>query len=209
MEGAFAQFSGMRRYFTIVIFVFAALLILTNMALWSAEAPAKPKLLKINKELDKRTAIKKSQIPGAGNGLFALVKIIKGEVIGELGGLLLETFPEGNHYVGALLECAQEKAKPYKYLDSKEHGANVSRINFAPSKINGVDTHFQNAGIKRLCEPPYFEFVALQDIVPGAEILSSYGPNYDYERFMRIPEVRDYFCGMAKTKCTEKYSYDY
>ena len=199
----------MRRYFTLTIIIFAILFILTNVALWSAEAPAKPMLLKINKKLDKRTAIKKSQIPGAGNGLFALVKIKKGEVIGELGGQLLEKFPEGNHYVGALLECAQEKAKPYKYLDSKEHGAHVSRINFAPSKIDGVDTHFQNAGIKRLCQPPYFEFVALADIEPGAEILSSYGPNYDYERFMRLPEVRDYFCGLMKTKCSEKYSYDY
>ena len=53
MEGAFAQSCCMRRYFTVVIFVFAVLFILTNMALWSAEAPAKPKLLKINKELDK------------------------------------------------------------------------------------------------------------------------------------------------------------
>ena len=182
----------------------------SNAALWSADVTEKTgRLLKINKELDKRTVIKPSRIPGSGNGLFAAVKIKKGEVIGELGGRLLEEFPQGNHYVGALMECAEKEAHPYKYLDSKDQGANVSRINFAPSKINGVKTHFQNAGIKRLCKAPYFEFVALQDIEAGAEIWSSYGPNYDYDRFMKIPEVRDFFCGLLKTDCREKYSYEH
>ena len=191
---------------TIVTVIFAW----SAIGLWSADAPAKPgRLLKINKELDKRTVIKKSLIPGAGNGLFAVVKIKKGEVIGELGGRLLEEFPEGNHYVGALIECAQKEAQPYKYLDSKDHGANVSRINFAPSKIDGIETHFQNAGIKRLCKHPYFEFVALKEIKPGEEIWSSYGPNYDYDRFMKAPEVRDFFCGLLKTDCREKYSYEH
>jgi hypothetical protein len=39
-----------------------------------------------------------------------------------------------------------------------------------------ANTHFQNAAIKQICEPPYFIFVALQDIEPGTEIRSSYGP---------------------------------
>ena len=44
--------------------------------------PVKPgPLLKIDKELDKRTVIQPSLIPGSGNGLFAVVKIKKGEVI--------------------------------------------------------------------------------------------------------------------------------
>jgi SET domain-containing protein len=198
----------MKKTFAIVLMT--ATMAWSSAALWSADVPAKPgRLLKINKELDKRTVIKPSRIPGSGNGLFAVVKIKKGEVVGELGGRLLEEFPQGNHYVGALMECAQKEAHPYKYLDSKDHGANVSRINFAPSKINGIETHFQNAGIKRLCKAPYFEFAALQDIDAGAEIWSSYGPNYDYERFMRIPEVRDFFCGLLKTDCREKYSYEH
>ena len=200
----------MKRYFAISGFVFAVIFVWSNVMLWSAAAPVKPgPLLKINKELDKRTVIKKSLIPGSGNGLFAVAKIKKGEVIGHLGGRLLEEFPEGNHYVGALIECAQKEAHPYKYLDSKDNGANVSRINFAPSKINGVDTNFQNAGIKRLCKHPYFEFVALKDIAAGEELWASYGPHYDYERFMRIPEVRDFFCGKLKTDCRGKYSYEH
>jgi SET domain-containing protein len=200
----------MKKYFLLASIVFAAIFIWSSVTLRSADSPPKPgPLVKIDKELDKRTVIKKSLIPGAGNGLFAVVKIKKGEVIGHLGGRLLEEFPQGNHYVGALIECAQKEAHPYKYLDSKDQGANVSRINFAPSKINGMDTNFQNAGIKRLCKSPYFEFVALKDIAAGEEIWSSYGPNYDYERFMRIPEVRDFFCGLIKTDCREKYSYEH
>ncbi|MSP40108.1 MAG: hypothetical protein EXR70_16580 [Deltaproteobacteria bacterium] len=187
-----------------------SLVLLGGTAFSADQAPTiAGKLLKVNKELDKRTVIKPSRIPGSGNGLFAMVKIKKDEVIGELGGRLLAEFPTGNHYVGALMECAQKEAHPYKYLDSKDQGANVSRINFAPSKINGIDTRFQNAAIKRLCKAPYFEFVALQDIDAGAEIWSSYGPNYDYERFMRIPEVREFFCGLIKADCREKYTYDH
>src|SRR5687767_12185962 len=99
----------MKRYFIIALFIFAVIFVWSTVTLWSADAPVKPgRLLKINKELDKRTAIKKSLIPGAGNGLFAVVRIKKGEVIGQLGGRLLEEFPQGNHYVGALIECAQK-----------------------------------------------------------------------------------------------------
>jgi len=113
-----------------------------SVVLRSGETPVKMvPLLKINKELDKRTVVKLSTVPNAGNGLFAAVEIKKGEVIGELGGRLVteEDYPSGNDYMAALLECAWEETHPYKYLDSKEFGANVSRINFAPGKINGVD----------------------------------------------------------------------
>jgi SET domain-containing protein len=166
-------------------------------------------LVKINKEYDQRTVIKKSMIPGAGNGLFAVVKIKKGEVIGELGGRLIpDNDPSrGNHYIASIPECAWQETHPYKYLDSKDYGANVSRINFAPSKINDKHTNFQNAAIKQLCQRPYVIFVALKDIEPGTEIWSSYGPHYEYDRFMKIPEVRDFFCGLMKMNCREKYTY--
>ena len=53
------------------------------------KAPAQLALLKINQKYESRTTVKKSMIPGAGNGLFATVRIKKGEVIGELGGRLV------------------------------------------------------------------------------------------------------------------------
>jgi SET domain-containing protein len=150
-------------------------------------------------------------IPNAGNGLFAAAQIKKDEVIGELGGRLVsdDNYPEGNPYIASIPECAWDKTHPYKYLDSKDYGGNVSRINFAPSKINGIETNFQNAGIKQVCEKPYFIFVALRDIEPGEEIWSSYGSKYEYDRFMMVPEVRDFFCGLLNINCAEEFTYSH
>lgn len=166
-------------------------------------------VLTINNELDKRTAIRPSKIPGAGNGLFAQVKIKKDEVVGELGGQLRtdEDYPTGNYYMASIPECAWEETKPYRYLDSKHFGANVSRINFAPKKINGVETKFQNAALIQLCEHPYVIFRATRDIAPGEEIWASYGPNYDYS-FMAVKEVKEFFCSLAKVTCGEEYTFE-
>jgi SET domain-containing protein len=175
------------------------------------QPPERAVLLKVNKSYDQRTVIKKSAIPNAGNGLFAVKKIKKKEVIGELGGRLLteNQYPIGNHYIASIAECAWKESHPYRYIDSKDHGANVSRINFAPSEINGKETHFQNAKIKQLCQRPYVVFVAVRDIEPGEEIWSTYGPNYEYDRFMKAPEVREFFCGRLKIDCRQKYTYSH
>jgi SET domain-containing protein len=196
----------------ILICALSVVLVLSFTAARSAELPPQQvALLKINKSYDKRTVVKKSLIPNAGNGLFAVTKIKKGEVIGELGGRLVteNNYPSGNHYIASIAECAWKESHPYKYLDSKDYGANVSRINFAPSKINDIETHFQNAQTKQLCKHPYFVFVATKDISAGEEIWSTYGPNYDYDRFMKAPEVRDFFCGRLKLDCRQKYSYSH
>jgi len=185
-----------------------------NLSRANATADEKPvklvPVLKINRDLDKRTVIKPSAIPGSGNGLFAVQEIKKNEVIGELGGRLVtaEDYPLGNYYLASIPECAWEETKPYKYLDSKDYGANVSRINFAPKKINGIETHFQNAALHQLCVYPYVIFVALMDIEPGEEIWSSYGPYYPYDEFMYEPPVRDFFCERLKTDCREDYSFE-
>ncbi len=194
--------------------LFCALTLTRSDTAVGAEEPVKPvKLvptLKINRELDKRTVIKPSTIPGSGNGLYAVVAIKKDEVIGELGGRLVtdEDYPLENYYLAGIPECAWEETEPYKFLDSKDYGGNVSRINFAPKKIKGMDTGFQNAAIHQLCFYPYFIFVALKDIEPGAEIWASYGPYYSYDKFMYEPAVRDFFCGLLKTDCSEEYSFE-
>lgn len=201
----------MNKKFYFVALFFAVVPIWSRQSLRADEAPVKlVPVLKINKELDKRTVIKPSAIPGSGNGLFAAVAIKQGEVIGELGGRLVtdENYPLGNYYLASIPECAWEETKPYKYLDSKDFGANVSRINFAPSKINGLDTNFQNAALRQLCVYPYVIFVAVKDIEPGAEIWASYGPYYHYDKFMYEPDVRDFFCGLLKTDCDESYSFE-
>jgi SET domain-containing protein len=203
---------NMKKRYHVYLISFAAVFISGSFVLLSAQKSAQETaILKINKEYDKRTVIRRSTIPNAGNGLFAAVRIKKGEVIGELGGRLVsDNDPaRSNHYIAAIPECAWEKTHPYKYIDSKDYGAHVSRINFAPSEINGIETNFQNATIKQLCRHPYFVFIALKDIAPGAEIWSSYGPNYEYDEFMSAPEVRDFFCSLLKMDCGEKFTYLY
>jgi SET domain-containing protein len=187
-----------------------ALVVLASVA--SANGPpARGPILRADPKLDERTVIAPSAIPGSGYGLFARVAIKKGEVIGELGGQLLEELDIVNPsaYVAGLPDCAVERIKPYRYIDSKDHGGNVSRVNFAPRAINGKDTGFQNAKIQRVCWSPWVLFVAIQDIEPGQEIWSSYGPDYNYERFMQEEKVRDFFCGLINMDCREKYEYDH
>jgi hypothetical protein len=179
----------------------------------AAEEEKPPRLvpvLKIDQDLDKRTVIKPSQIPGAGDGLYAAVAIKEGDVIGMLGGQLRtdEDYPAGNYYLASIPECAWEETKPYKYLDSKHFGAHVSRINFAPLKINGIETAFQNAALRQLCNYPYVVFVALRDLDPGQEIWASYGPYYQYDEFMYEPAVKEFFCNLAKIDCRESYSFE-
>jgi len=93
----------------ISIFLFTVILVSSSFAPPSADTPARDTtVLRTNNEYDKRTVVKKSLIPNAGNGLFALVKIIKGEVIGELGGRLVteQDYFHGNNYMAAIPECA-------------------------------------------------------------------------------------------------------
>jgi SET domain-containing protein len=126
-----------------------------------------------------------------------------------LGGRLVsdDDYPEASYYIASIPECAWDKTHPYKYIDSKDYGANVSRINFAPSEINGVQTSFQNAAIKQVCDAPYFIYVAVKDIEPGAEIWSSYGAEYEYDSFMLAPAVREFFCGLLKIDCRKEFTY--
>lgn len=198
---------------TKISLIFLAVILAAGLAviLYGQKSTQEVALVKPNKEYDKRTVVKKSTIPNAGDGLFAAAKIKEGEVIGELGGRLVADgeYPPGSEYLASLAECAWDKTHPYKFLDSRYYGGNVARINFAPSEINGIETNLQNAAIKQICEYPYFIFVALKDIESGAEILSSYGPNYEYDRFMQLPEVRDFFCGLLKIDCSEDFTYSY
>lgn len=172
--------------------------------------PARGPILLADPSYDERTVIAPSKIPGSGFGLYARVPIKQGEVIGELGGQLIEELDLINPsaYVAGLPDCAFEQVPPYRYIDSKDHGGHVSRANFAPRTINGRETNLQNAKIERICEKPYVIFVATKDIEPGAEIWASYGPHYNYERFMYLPPVRDFFCGLVGLDCRETYEFE-
>ncbi len=201
-------FGGMKRIVEAIILT--GLIACIHGAGWCADLGLNSaRVIVPDKKYDSLTVVKASLIPGAGNGLFAAVKIKKDAVIGEYGGRLIseQEYPKDNEYVAELLECAWKDAYPYRYIDGKDHGGKVTKINFAPSKINRIETHFQNAAIKQLCQRPYFVYVAIRDIEPGAEIWASYGPNYDYYKFMHLPKVRDYFCALIKTDCRKNFVY--
>lgn len=200
----------MKKTTPLIVACLIALFISPSALLADEEKPVKlVPVLKINTELDRRTVIKPSKIPGGGNGLFAGVAIKKDEVIGELGGQLRteEDYPPDNYYLASIPECAWEETYPYRYLDAKHFGANVSRINFAPKKINSIETRFPNSALVQLCNYPYVVFVALRDIEPGEEIWASYGPYYDYS-FMAASEVRIFFCSLLKIECGEEYTFE-
>jgi hypothetical protein len=180
-----------------------------GLGLAAEQSSQKIVILNINRDYDNRTVIKQSTIPNAGNGLFAVVRIKKGKVIGELGGYLVRANHVDNGYLAEIPQCARKSTRPYALIDSEAHGGNVSRINFAPSKINGQKTNFQNAEIDEICKPPFVLFVASRDIDPGEEIWAGYGPSYNYDKFMRTPEVRDFFCGLQKIDCRKKFTYAY
>lgn len=160
---------------------------------------------------EKKTEIRKSLIPGAGDGLFALVKIHQYEVIGQYAGTLLtkQGHPNDHAYVVLLPDCVLGKTRPYLFIDGKEGGAHASKINFAPGSINGVKTKLQNSYIFCLCKHPYVLILASRDIEPGEEIYCSYGKQYNYKPFMSDPGVRNYFCDLLKIDCSKGFEYGY
>lgn len=160
--------------------------------------------------LDARTYVAPSRIPGAGNGLFAARAIHKDEVIAEMGGRLVfhDRFPrEKRGYLFDVPPCARRDLWPYDALDGSVHGGRASKINFAPRVINGKETGFQNARGWTMCRRPYVYFAAERDIEAGEEILTSYGPIYDYD-FMTFPEVRDHFCKIASLDCSIRFDWE-
>ncbi len=159
---------------------------------------------------DAKTYVAPSRIPGAGNGLFAARPIRKGEIIAEMGGRLVfqDRFPrEQRGYLFDVPPCARWDLWPYDALDGTVHGGRASKINFAPRVINGRETGLQNARGWTMCRRPYVYFAAERDIGPDEEILTSYGPLYDYD-FMAFPAVRDHFCKIIGQDCSARFEWE-
>jgi len=160
--------------------------------------------------LDEKTYVAPSRIPGAGNGLFAARNLAKGEIIAEMGGRLVveSRIPRARRgYLFAAPACARRDLWPYDALDGTVHGGRASKINFAPRTINGKETGFQNAKGWTLCRRPYVYFAAEREIAKDEEILTTYGPIYDYD-FMAFPAVRDHFCRLAGADCTTRFDWE-
>ncbi|MCX7633871.1 MAG: hypothetical protein N2Z22_11125 [Turneriella sp.] len=165
-------------YFYHLIAIFAIV------ALGCSSAPKKSPYLKY---LEVRT----SEIPGAGDGVFATAPIPAGVDLGGYEGRYIteaEWLDLVNrdqwHYVMSLPECAYPHTHPYKLIDGRG-GSIHSKINYAPPP-------FQNVEIAFFCEPPYARIVTKRAIEAGEELLMDYGPDYNYY-FMKDPKVQQYF----------------
>ena len=160
--------------------------------------------------LDAKTYVAPSRIPGAGLGLFAARDLKQDEVLAEMGGRLVfeARVPRAKRgYLFAAPSCARRDLWPFDALDGTVHGGRASKINFAPRRINGRETGFQNARGRTMCRRPYIYFAAERDIARDEEILTSYGPIYDYD-FMAFPAVRDHFCRLADLDCSTRFEWE-
>ena len=116
--------------------------------------------------------IKKSNIPGAGNGVFATEFIEEGEII--------ET-PEYIHITENFAEAAGIKT----ILDSYKYKMIENYLTLLDGK-----TSFINHGMKGNVDPYNFKenysvTIAIRDINKGEELLYDYGADYIYKNFSR------------------------
>jgi len=160
--------------------------------------------------LERNTVVKPSLIPGAGLGAFARIRIEKGQVIGEYAGVLYpkDKPPKDATYLVQLPKCAHFGGLRWGWVDGKGSSAHMTRVNFAPRTINGVETNLQNAIIAGVCRRPYIVYIATRDIEAGEEILAGYGESYEYEPFMNRKEVQKYFCDLANIDCDDGFWFE-
>jgi uncharacterized protein len=123
--------------------------------------------------LEKSLRVKKSQLPGAGKGLFTMKYIPKGSRIVEYKGKV-SSWKEVDHKKGS---------NGYIYYISRNHVIDASKNTRALARyandgrglyrIPGV---VNNAGYVEDDNKVYIE--SIRDIAPGEEILVSYGKEY-------------------------------
>lgn len=154
--------------------------------------------------------VKTSNIPGAGEGAFAKKKIPKGTLLGYYlhNAISMEEAKrlyklKKHYYFFGAPDCANIPETPYLDGDPNHY---VSKVNFAPSEINGVETNLTNVYFQKFCEEPYIRLFAARDIKVGEELYVSYGDGYEYE-FMEYESVQEYFLKITKIKKKEKFTF--
>lgn len=167
------------------------------------------RFLPVNDAYDESTIIAPSLIPGAGEGLFAGRDFAAGEVVAEMGGRLVhyaETKKGERGYLFTPPPCARADVWPFDAVDGTVNGGRAWKVNFAPSRVNGVETNFQNTRGRYTCERPYVVYETTRAVRRGEEFLVSYGSEYEYD-FMAFPAVRDHFCTRLGLDCSQRYEW--
>lgn len=151
---------------------------------------------KVNAYREKDLQIRKSNIPGAGNGVFAKVDFPANETLGPYTGKFITDdkhleLAEKNEwqYLMGLSDCATKNTNGYNVIDGRG-GSIMTIINYAPKE-------FQNVRYHKTCEPPFVQIVTTRKVLAGEELYVDYGPDYIYD-FMEYPEVKKHFAKKTK-----------
>ena len=129
-----------------------------------------------------------SNIPGIGNGLFAAKKILKGDIIAEFKGKLLDpgstpTDPRSNILFsdGCILQCTDGDLASYAndliVFPTKKRSLLGSLIKKRPFYNKHPDTHINAIIVNKTNEHRSF-LKAIKNIQPGDEIYVHYGFMY-------------------------------
>jgi hypothetical protein len=152
--------------------------------------------------------VRPSLIPGAGLGLFATADIPDGTYLGYYSGTYLAPDVSGAPHVTYLFilpDCAQDETHDRIAGDSEHY---VSKVNFAPEKINGHDTRLQSTTFYEYCEEPFIRLFSTRAIALDEEVYTDYGPDYDYE-FMDRDEVQQHFLRVTGIAPRPTFEWDY
>jgi hypothetical protein len=151
--------------------------------------------------------VRPSLVPGAGLGLFAIEEIPSGTYIGPYSGdyLAPDVDAPGLTYLFQLPECAHDQTRDRIAGDSEHY---VSKVNFAPSTINGRATGLQSATFWTYCEEPFVRLFSDRAIARDEEVYTDYGPDYDYD-FMSRAEVQEHFLRVAGIPAAETFVWDH
>ena len=154
--------------------------------------------------------VRRSNIPTAGEGLFASSDIAADTYLGDYMGQYLtepevEVLPE---YESAYLFELPRHARTTYGSIAGDPLHYVSKVNFAPSEINGEDTNLQNIEWEIFCDEPYVRLYSTREITAGEELYVDYGPSYGYE-FMAHPRVQEFFLALIGTTSEEGFVFEY
>lgn len=155
--------------------------------------------------------IRDSLIPGAGKGLFAKYDLAAGTYVGHYDGTYLsqaEIDALDDHttsYLFLLPECADEPIYA-GIAGDLEHP--ISKVNFAPSTVNGHPTHLQNVDFIEQCDEPYEKLFTTRFVHAGEELYTDYGPDYPYD-FMAFETVQAHFLEVAGAPAQAEFTWDY
>lgn len=154
---------------------------------------------------NKKLYVKKSNLPGAGYGLFTYLPIKKGESLGPYMGKLLtmeechedKYLPLWSH----MLDMTNiEGIEPYVALHPPKNMI-LRYINHAPQSVNGIKIrgkHSVNVEFKQIPNFPYIEIISIKDIPAHNEIFLNYGPGFS-KKFLQNASLKNYYLKTLKS----------